>query len=55
MTKSTDLNAAIQEFRDYIAQETLANKIISEPLPAMEPVNATLAGDQLAVYVRVAK
>jgi isoleucyl-tRNA synthetase len=55
VTESKELSAAIQKFRDYIAQETLAIKIITKPLPDVEPVNTTVAGNDLAVYVRVAK
>ncbi|HEY3393482.1 MAG TPA: DUF5915 domain-containing protein, partial [Lacipirellulaceae bacterium] len=55
VTESNELSAAIQKFRDYIAQETLAIKIVTEPLPGVEPVNITMAGHALAVYVRVAK
>jgi isoleucyl-tRNA synthetase len=55
VTKSQELGAAIQRFRDYIAQETLAIKIITEPLPGVEPVNVKVLGHELAVYLRVAR
>jgi isoleucyl-tRNA synthetase len=55
VTESKELAAAIQKFRDYLAQETLAIKIVTEPLPGVEPMNTTVADHDLAVYVRVAK
>jgi isoleucyl-tRNA synthetase len=55
VTDSEELAAAIQKFRDYIAQETLAIKIVTEPLPGVEPVNVKVLGHDLAVYLRVAK
>jgi isoleucyl-tRNA synthetase len=55
VTKSVELLAAIEKFRDYIAQETLAIKIVTEPLPGGEPVNMKVLGHDLAVHLRVAK
>jgi isoleucyl-tRNA synthetase len=55
VTRSEELVAAIQKFREYIAQETLAIKIINEPLPGVEPVHVKVLAHDLAVYVRVAK
>jgi isoleucyl-tRNA synthetase len=55
VTRSEELVAAIQKFREYIALETLAIKIITEPLPGVEPVHVKVLGHDLAVYVRVAK
>ncbi len=55
VTESEELLAAIQKFRDYIVQETLAIKIATEPLPGVEPVNVKVLGHDLAVYLRVAK
>jgi isoleucyl-tRNA synthetase len=55
VTRSEELTEAIQKFRDYIAQETLAIKIVTEPLPGVEPVNLKVLGHDLAVYLRVVK
>ena len=55
VTESNELSVAIQKFRDYIAQETLAIRIVTEPLPGVESINITMAGHHLAVCVRVAK
>jgi isoleucyl-tRNA synthetase len=55
VTQSAELTAAIEKFRDYIAQETLAIKLVCEPLPGIEPVCVNVGGLELALYVRVAK
>ena len=55
VTESPELTAAIEKFREYIAQETLALKIVCEPLAGVEPVRVNLAGHELAIYLRVVK
>jgi isoleucyl-tRNA synthetase len=55
VTGSAELAAAIERFRDFIAQETLATRILTEPLPGVEPVQTKVLGHELAIYVRVAK
>ena len=52
---SAELAAAIERFRDYIAQETLAIKVVCEPLAGVDPVRVNLAGEELAICVRVLK
>jgi isoleucyl-tRNA synthetase len=52
---SPELAAAIEHFRVYIAQETLATKIVTEPLPGVEPVQAKVLGHELVIFVRVVK
>jgi isoleucyl-tRNA synthetase len=54
-TQSPELLDAIDKFRQYIAQETLAVKLVAEPLPEVEPVIAQVANDELAIHVRVVK
>jgi hypothetical protein len=49
------LAAAIEKFRDYIAQETLATHCIAEPLPGIEPVTTKVLEHELALYLRVMK
>jgi isoleucyl-tRNA synthetase len=53
VTDSAGLAAAIDEHRDYLAQETLAVKIVDRPLAKVEATKAKLAGDELAIYVQV--
>jgi isoleucyl-tRNA synthetase len=53
VTSSKELRAAIEEFRDYIAQETLAVSIADRPLPGADPVRITLQADELVIHVRV--
>jgi isoleucyl-tRNA synthetase len=55
VASSEELFATIHKFRDYIAQETLAINITTEPLPGVEPVNIKVLGHDLDVYLRVAK
>jgi isoleucyl-tRNA synthetase len=55
VTESEELAAAIEKFRDYIAQETLATHCIAEPLPGIEPVTTKVLEHELALYLRVMK
>jgi isoleucyl-tRNA synthetase len=52
-TDSKDLRDAIDQFRDYIAQETLAIRIGDTELSGIEPSTTKLQGSNLSVYVRV--
>jgi isoleucyl-tRNA synthetase len=53
LTDSAEMVAAIEQFRGYIGQETLANKIVSQPVAGVEPFTAKVLGHDLALYVRV--
>ena len=53
VTESAELRAAIEQFRDYIAGETLAVKIILGPLSGVEPVEIDVAGSIVTLYVKV--
>jgi isoleucyl-tRNA synthetase len=53
VTDSSEFRAAIEKFRDYIGQETLAVKIDDHPLPGVEPVKMKLLDQQLEIYLRV--
>jgi len=55
VTDAADVKSAIEKFNDYVAQETLASRIKAEPLPGVEPKIASVAGHEVAVYVRVLK
>jgi isoleucyl-tRNA synthetase len=55
VTESAELAEAIEKFREYISQETLAVKVVTEALPGVEPAIVKVLGCNLAVYVRVAK
>ncbi len=55
VSSSVELTAAIEKFRDYLAQETLAVKVVCEPPAGIEPVRVNVAGNELAIYVRVVK
>ena len=55
VSSSAEVAGAIAQFRDYIAQETLANKVSDQPLPGAEPLQAEIVGSPLTVHVRVVK
>jgi len=55
VTDSTELPEAIERFRDFIAQETLAIRIVDQALPGVAPVNLKVLGHEIAIYVRVVK
>ena len=53
VTDSAELQAAIEQFRDYICGETLAVEIVFGPLPGVEPVAIDVAGHAATLYVKV--
>ncbi|HEY4235383.1 MAG TPA: class I tRNA ligase family protein, partial [Lacipirellulaceae bacterium] len=54
-TESTELESAIAKHREFIAQETLATKLVVKPLEQVEPTSAKIGSDDLTLYVRVVK
>lgn len=54
-TESTELESAIAKHRDFIAQETLATKLVVKPLDKVESTSAKVGSDDLTLYVRVVK
>ncbi len=53
VTESDELRTAIEQFRDYIAGETLAVEIKLGPLPGVEAAEIDLAGHAVKLYVKV--
>jgi isoleucyl-tRNA synthetase len=53
VTQSAELRRAVERFHDYIAAETLATKIVFEPLPGVEPVAIKIGEHAADLYVRV--
>jgi isoleucyl-tRNA synthetase len=53
VTSSSELASAVETFREYISQETLAVQLITKPLPGIEPMQTPVLGHELAIYVRV--
>jgi hypothetical protein len=47
------VSAAIAKFREYLAQETLANKVVDQPISGVESVSAKVLGHDLMIYLRV--
>ena len=43
----------MKQFIDYIQGETLATKLVFEPLPGVAPVEINIAGHAAKLYVRV--
>ncbi|MEX2167949.1 MAG: isoleucine--tRNA ligase [Pirellulales bacterium] len=54
-TDSSELAAAIQEHRDYIAQETLASRLLDVTLTGAEEILIELGGHKLSLSMQVAK
>jgi isoleucyl-tRNA synthetase len=54
-TQSAELESAIAKHREFIAQETLATKLVVKPLEKVEPTLAKVGSDGLTLYVRVVK
>jgi isoleucyl-tRNA synthetase len=55
VTESAELTAAVERFRAYIAQETLATSVVQKPLAGVESVPAKVLGHDLAIYLRVVR
>ena len=45
--------AAVEQFKDYIAHETLAVSIDFEPIEGVEPVLVSINGHKIWLYVKV--
>jgi isoleucyl-tRNA synthetase len=54
VTDSEELRAAIEQFRDYVQNETLAVELVFSAIAGVEPETLELAGHSLTLYVRVA-
>jgi isoleucyl-tRNA synthetase len=54
VTDSIELSQAITAHRDFIAGETLATRIVNEPLPNVQLAEANVGALPLKLYVRVA-
>jgi isoleucyl-tRNA synthetase len=55
VTDSNELQAAVDQFNEFIAQETLATRIINQPLDGVDPSSTKVLGHELVIYVRVVK
>jgi isoleucyl-tRNA synthetase len=54
-TDSDELRRAIEEFRDYVAQETLAVEIVVRPEPAAGAIELELGGHRATVSVEIVR
>ena len=52
VTESRELLAAVDQFREYIAGETLSLEIKPEPIPDAEPVEIDVAGHGVSLHVK---
>ena len=52
-TDPDELQAAIDQFQDYIKRETLAVELSSRSITGAEPVRCSLAGFEVTLYVKV--
>ena len=55
VTESTELRAAAERFRDYLAAETLAARIQFTPIEGVEPVRVRVGEHEALLYVRVVR
>ncbi|MEN1678700.1 MAG: isoleucine--tRNA ligase [Planctomycetota bacterium] len=53
-TDSPELQAAVEQFNDYIAGETLADSLVCETVGGVAPVDIKVGGAQAKLYLRVA-
>jgi isoleucyl-tRNA synthetase len=53
VTENPELREAARRFRDYIGRETLAARVVLEPLAGVEPVEVKLGGPTARLYVQV--
>jgi isoleucyl-tRNA synthetase len=53
VTESAELKAAIEQFRDYIMNETLAVEIVFEPLVGSDCLEIDVAGYSTKLYLKV--
>jgi isoleucyl-tRNA synthetase len=53
VTDDRELLEAAERFRDYIGRETLAERMVFDPLAGVEPLELNLAGRKAQLYMRV--
>ena len=53
VTESVELRSAIEEFQEYIKEETLGMRLGFEALPGVEPIEVTIGDAKAKIYVRV--
>jgi isoleucyl-tRNA synthetase len=52
VTESAELRAAAKKFADYIAGETLAKRLVFEPIAGVAPIEVDLGGHKATIYVK---
>ncbi len=55
VTKSPELCSAIEQFHEYITEETLATTVLLESLDSIEPVAVKIGNHEAQICVRVAR
>jgi len=55
VTESADVRRAVEKFREHIMKETLATRLVFEPLPGVDAADAKLGDARLQLFVRVVK
>jgi isoleucyl-tRNA synthetase len=53
VAKGELLSEMLAKFGDYIQNETLAQKILSEPLPEVKPIRAKIGETEVDLYIRI--
>jgi isoleucyl-tRNA synthetase len=55
VTESPDVRRAVEKFREHIMKETLATRLVFEPLAGADGADAKLGDARLQLFVRVVK
>jgi isoleucyl-tRNA synthetase len=55
VTDSSELRAALEKFKHYVAAETLAVEIACEPIDGADSIEVKMAGNAIALFVKVDK
>src|SRR6185295_18034817 len=51
VTESADVRRAVEKFRDHIMKETLATRLVFEPLPGVDAFDAKIGESALKLFV----
>jgi isoleucyl-tRNA synthetase len=55
VTDSQDVRRAVERFRDHIMKETLATRLVFEPLAGIKQIEAKIGDAQIKIYVQIVK
>jgi len=53
VTDDAVLRAAVERFAAYIRSETLAVRVVFDPLPGVEPIELKVGSSRVKLYIQV--